>query len=503
VKVAEDINDPDGINAYFDSIPPETECPDGPPDDVDSISQIGPDSNVVALPKQRNSIATPGGDEGVNLTDFYAYMPAGNYIFSPSREFWPSKSVNSRVPPQPARDKRGQIIRREGEIVYMAASAWLAKERAVEQMTWAPGEPMIIEDRLVSEGGWIRRNGCSCFNLYRPPIVQRGDKNDVMKWIDHIMTVYPHDADHIIAWLAHRVQRPQEKINHALVLGGNQGVGKDTMLEPVKYGVGPWNCSEVSPQQLLGRFNGFLKSVIMRVSEARDLGDVDRYAFYEHMKTYTAAPPDVLRVDEKHTKEHSIFNVVGVIITTNNKMDGIYLPADDRRHYVAWSDLTKDDFTEAYWRDLWDWYDGGGRQNVAEYLRTLDISGFNPKAPPPKTPAWHEIVSSNRSPEDAEMADAIDGIGWPDATTISSIAASITCAVSFSEYLKDRRNSRKIPHRLEAAGYIAVHNENAQDGLWKVGGKRQAIYAKKAMTTRERFIAADQLTASRTFGNGQ
>ena len=29
---------------------------------------------------------------------------------------------------------------------------------------------------------------------------------------------------HVIKWLAHRVQRPQEKINHALVLGGNQGI---------------------------------------------------------------------------------------------------------------------------------------------------------------------------------------------------------------------------------------------------------------------------------------
>ncbi len=65
------------------------------------------------------------------------------------------------------------------------------------------------------------------------------------------------DADHIIMWLAHRVQRPQEKINHALVLGGAQGIGKDTLLEPVKRAVGPWNFAEVSPQQMLGRFNGF------------------------------------------------------------------------------------------------------------------------------------------------------------------------------------------------------------------------------------------------------
>ena len=125
------------------------------------------------------------------------------------------------------------------------------------------------------------------------------------------------------------------------MLGGNQGIGKDTLLEPVKQAVGPWNFFEVSPQQLLGRFNGFLKSVILRVNEARDLGDVNRFQFYDHMKAYTAAPPDVLRVDEKNLREHSVLNCVGVIITTNHKADGIYLPADDRRHYVAWSELSE------------------------------------------------------------------------------------------------------------------------------------------------------------------
>jgi hypothetical protein len=102
------------------------------------------------------------------------------------------------------------------------------------------------------------------------------------------------------------VQRPQVKINHALVLGGLQGIGKDTLLQPVKRAAGPWNVSEVSPQHMLGRFNGFLKSVILRVNEARDLGEVNRFAFYDHLKAYTAAPPDVLRVDEKNLREYSV-----------------------------------------------------------------------------------------------------------------------------------------------------------------------------------------------------
>ena len=122
-----------------------------------------------------------------------------------------------------------------------------------------------------------------------------------------------------------------------------------------------------------------VKSVVLRVSEARDLGDVNRYQFYEHMKPYTAAPPDVLRVDEKFLREHSVVNCTGVIITTNHKTDGMYLPAEDRRHFVAWSDAEQADFSENYWRELWGWYQNGGFEDAAAYLSELDLSAFDPK----------------------------------------------------------------------------------------------------------------------------
>ena len=285
---------------------------------------------------------------------------------------------------------------------------------------------MIIRDRLVSAGGWIERRGVSCFNLYRPPQIEPGDAAKAGSWLEHVRNIYGEQAGHMILWLAHRVQRPQEKINHALVLGGAQGIGKDTMLEPVKRAVGPWNFSEVTPQHMFRRFNGFVKSVILRVNEARDLGDVDRFAFYDHMKGYTAAPPDVLRVDEKNLREHSVLNCCGVIITTNHKADGIFLPADDRRHYVAWSDAAKENFAEDYWTTLWGWYESGGYEHVAAYLAELDISKFDPKAPPPKTAAFWDIVDASRAPEDAELADVLDKLGNPKATTLARVQNAAT-----------------------------------------------------------------------------
>jgi hypothetical protein len=438
----------------------------------------------------------------VSLDDFWAYMPMHNYIFAPLGALWPAASINARLPAV-------KVACANGGEELIRPSKWLDVHKPVEQMTWAPGQPMIIRNRLLRVGGWVKRHGVACFNLYHPPAIVPGDATKAGKWIQHVKFVYLDNAEHIFDWLAHRVQRPEEKINHALVLGGEQGIGKDSLLAPVREAVGPWNFQEANPIQMLGRFNGFLKSVILRVSEARDLGDYDRFAFYDHMKAYTAAPPEVLRIDEKNIREYPIPNCVGIIITTNHLSDGIYLSSDDRRHFVAWSSVTKDDFQPDYWTELWRWYHDGGSTHVAAWLTERDISRFDAKAPPPKTPAFWTIVDANRAPESSELADLIDSLSNPDpndpnqlvppdALTLEVLrSAASTSAAAFgsglSEWLYDRRNRRTIPHRLESCGYVPVRNSGAVDGLWKVNGKRQAIYARKDLPLQNQIKAAQRL----------
>jgi hypothetical protein len=466
-------------------------------------TQVNGASHILAkaaIEATRNS-AEP---DNISLDDFYAYMPNHSYIFVPTRELWPARSVNARIVPIPIKDADGDpIIDDEtGKPKMLPASAWLDRHKPVEQMTWSPGAPALIRGRLIFEGGWFDHGGAATFNLYRPPQRQNGDPNAAGVWINHIRRVFGPDANHIIYWLAHRVQRPHEKINHALVLGGRQGIGKDTLLEPVKHAIGSWNFAEVSPQNLLGNFNGFLKSVILRVSEARDLGDVDRFKFYDHSKTLIAAPPDVLRVNEKNLREHYVPNVTGVIITTNHKTDGIFLPADDRRHFVAWSDLAKEDFPDSYWNALWRWYQAGGIGHVAAYLAAIDLAPFDPKAPPPKTEAFWAIVDAGHAPEDAELADVLDSLGtktpegeivWPDVVTIPDIASAASGAGGgFLMWITDRKNRRAIPHRMEQCGYVPVRNA-VNNGKWIIDGSRQVVYARSDLSIRDRIAAAGKL----------
>jgi hypothetical protein len=441
------------------------------------------------------------GIAGVSCRDFHAYMVEHKYIYAPTGDLWPAGSVNARLPSVLLEDDNGNpVLDSDGAQVKIPASKWLDRHRPVEQMTWIPGEPMLVRDRLVVDGGWIDRKRVTVFNRYRPPLIVPGNAAEAQVWLDHIDKVYPDDAEHIIKWLAHRRQRPHEKINHALVFGGAQGVGKDTLLEGPRHAVGAWNFKEVGPQQLMGRFNGFLRSVILRVNEARDLGEVNRYSFYDHLKAYTAAPPETLLCDEKNTKEYPIFNRCGVAITTNHKADGIFLPADDRRHYVAWTDLTKASFVSNYWDRIWKWYANGGDRHVTAYLDELDLSKFDAKAPPPQTAAFWDIVDANRAPEEGELQDVIEELGEPDALTLAMILTKSTG--DLDDWLRDRKNRRAIPHRLERCKYVPVRNGYADDGLWKVtkinsGGQktssRQVIYAKAALSPRDRLAAAEEL----------
>ncbi len=109
------------------------------------------------------------------------------------------------------------------------------------------------------------------------------------------------------------------------------------------------------------------------------------------------------------------------------------------------------------------------------------------------------MVNSSRAPEDAELADIMDALNRPEAVTLKDIKdkARAIGYHDFAGWLDERKNRRKIPHRMEAAEYEAVSNTSCQDGLWIVNGTRQVIYGSTKLCLRDRIIAAEELTEKR------
>ena len=268
------------------------------------------------------------GTDFLDPLDFVHVLAPNQYIYRTTCELCSGASVNRRVLPVEIG------VDKDGEPIYQAAAEWVAAHQAVEQMTWAPGEPEFIKDKHIAKGGWFSHEGAAVYNVYSGP-VRTPQEGPVAPYLNHLNLIYPREADEILDWIAFKVQHPGVKINHALLWIGNQGIGKDTLLEPLREAVGPQNFTEVAPKALLRPFNEYEQAVFTRISEAKDLGEIDRYAFYERTKTLIAAPPMAAVINPKYEKPYYIPNVTGVIITSNHETHGIYLPADDRRHLVC------------------------------------------------------------------------------------------------------------------------------------------------------------------------
>lgn len=415
--------------------------------------------------------------------DFYAYLPEHEYLFVPTRGLWPPATINS--------------------ILGEGASYKLDRLKPVHQMAWCPGLDLIVKDRLVVKGGWIDSPGKNTFNNYLPaPELKGGDPKKADPWINLVRKIYASDADHLIKWMAHRLRHIDVKVNHGIISGSDKhGIGKDTAFEPLRRALGAWNVATVSATQAMDpKFNPFLESLVCFINEASDLGDDDRFEFYNRRKTWLASPPDIISVADKNVKLHPIANFTAIVISANEK-SGLYLPAEDRRHFVAWSDCVPSDFAEDYWTKLYAWYDAGGIEHVVAYLRSIDLSDFDPKTPPPKTAAFWEIVAQGESTENSELADLIDELTCaglydrPVALTIEQLIAEASQnPAKFDEvhtWLTDRRSRRTIPHRLNKCGYVPIRNDDdATDGRWRVSGKRVMIYGRKDVPLKERIDAA-------------
>jgi hypothetical protein len=128
-------------------------------------------------------------------------------------------------------------------------------------------------------------------------------------------------------------------------------------------------------------------------------------------------------------------------------------------------------------------------------LRTLDLSGFDPKAPPRKTEAFWAIAHANRSSEDPELADLLDGLERPRVVTLERLIreGEKKGMSSIVEWLKDRKYWGVVPRRLEKCDYVSVRNPDAKDGLFKIGERRKAVYGRSDLLPKDRLDAARSL----------
>ena len=106
---------------------------------------------------------------------------------------------------------------------------------------------------------------------------------------------------------------------------------------------------------------------------------------------------------------------------------------------------------------------------MVAYLAALPLDHFGAKVPPLKRAAFWTIVAAHQAPENAELADALKRLETPAAVTKAMIIE--VADFDLQSWLRERRNSRSLPHRMEKCGYVAVRNAAATDRQFKVRGE--------------------------------
>jgi hypothetical protein len=273
--------------------------------------------------------------------------------------------------------------------------------KALVGVTYAPGEDVLVaRDGLVYGNTWIN---------YRPdmsgsdPIRDR----DITPWLDHCRLLVPDERElnHVLNVMAFKVQRPNVKINHAVLHGGDEGSGKDSLWAPFLWAIGgdhQHNRSIIENKGLESQWGYNLQAEVVILNELKEPEAKERRALANRLKPIIAAPPETLTVNRKGLHPYEMINRLLVVAFTNDPVP-ISLPSQDRRWFCLWSRAPRmhEDDAEA----LWKWYKQGGFQKIAAWLHQRDVSAFNPAAAPPVTEWKLNMVEHGMSMTESHMVE--------------------------------------------------------------------------------------------------
>ncbi len=269
---------------------------------------------------------------------------------------------------------------------------------ALTGVTYAAGD-----DVLVSREGDVFGNR---WRDARPPKAAPGD---VSRWLAHAEHLIPDDDErnHVLDVMAYKLQHPREKINHAVLHGGDEGCGKDTLWAPFLYAVaGPHhrNRTVIDNDEIASQWGYGLESEVLVLNELREPEAAARRAMANRLKPIIAAPPETLRVNRKGLHPYETANRLLVLAFTNDPVP-ISLPSQDRRWCCIWSRAGRMDPADA--AALWSWFNRGGFDAVARWLWDRDVSAFQPKAAPVETDWKRSLVENSMSSAESWLVDEV------------------------------------------------------------------------------------------------
>jgi hypothetical protein len=367
------------------------------------------------------------------------------------------------------------------------------RRKGYSSLTFRPGQGLEVRENMPGLSGL-------CLNTWSPPesaaaLPAAGSVGDdaVRPWLDLAAIVIPdaRERDHVLNWMAYTAQHPGEKINHALVIGStHQGVGKDTLIQPLLWLVGEEYSGNVDPEDLVGQFNEVLERKKLIV--VQEVHSFARKETMNRLKNLLAAPPHTLVVKRKYMAPMSIPNIVSVIFFTNEP-DALAPAKGERRLFITWND------NPAAPRDLFDrvhsWLQQDGRAAVARWLLDRDVSAFDAKGRAPSTEAKETMRKETRNQLQEWIEDGISEGDFPFDRDLVLVGDLLAAVPEWARHRGDKPSPQRLGKALDRAGAkrvgdkVRVPGATGSGRIWAV--RRSEMY-EGLSTTKLRDLLLDQ-----------
>ena len=274
--------------------------------------------------------------------------------------------------------------------------------KALVGITYAAGETV-----LVARDGDLYGNR---WRDARPDVSGVAvSESTIAPWLDHCRALVPEPAEleHLLDIMACKVQNPQVKINHAVLHGGDEGSGKDTMWAPFIWAVCGSHLKNrgiMDNNSINSQWGYQLESEILLINELKEPDAAARRQLANQLKPIIAAPPEMLPINRKGLHPYQMANRLFVLAFSNDPVP-ISLASQDRRWFCVWSAAARMDAKVA--QVLWAWYRKGGFESIAAWLHARDVTKFNPAAAPAMTEFKANLVEHGMSMAESYLVEML------------------------------------------------------------------------------------------------
>lgn len=335
------------------------------------------------------------------------------------------------------------------------------KTNRASDVRMSPGKEQVYFDKTFQ---------FQVLNTWSKPKVgiAKGDVTVFKDFLLYLMDDNPEYAEFFTQWLAHAVRHPETKIRFAVLLSSEEkGLGKNVLSDCImKPLVGEHNYKLLDNQKAItGDFDDWKSGTSFCLLD--ELHQMSGHKFANELKGLITN--DTTRVNPKGKPEISIRNYINVMMFSNYR-GAIQITENERRYFVVHNLQKKRD--QQWFIEFIDWLNSGGLEAINHYfLHEVDLTSFDPNAPPIYTDDYYECIALGKSDLGEEFETLVEngtGLFSPSSYFTKSYLKKVIKMTK--EFQSSDLNSSKF--------YVAAQqaNLNLVGKLQKPNGKQVDLF---------------------------